>query len=125
MQREQMRGPLTVLMMLGLFGASLLYGESVITPAISVLSAMEGLEIAAPVLHSFVVPGTVVILIGLFMVQKRGTGGIGTVLARDGALVLEHCSSGLPWILREPAILTALNPAKAFRSWSIMGCMAI
>jgi KUP system potassium uptake protein len=65
--------------MLGLFGASLLYGDSMITPAISVLSAVEGLQVATPVFGPYVIPITVVILIGLFAVQSRGTAKIGAV----------------------------------------------
>ncbi len=60
---------------MGLFGATLFYGDSVITPAISVLSAVEGLEVAAPVLKPYVVPLTVAILIGLYTLQSRGTAG--------------------------------------------------
>ena len=65
--------------MLGLFGAALLYGEGVITPAISVLSAVEGLSIATPAFEPFIIPLTVGILIGLFSVQSRGTAGIARV----------------------------------------------
>ncbi|HQP36626.1 MAG TPA: KUP/HAK/KT family potassium transporter, partial [Polyangiaceae bacterium] len=97
--RLQGKGAMTVLVMLGLFGASLLYGESIITPAISVLSAVEGLEVATPVLHRFVVPITVGILIALFMVQKRGTGGIGRVFGPAMVVwFLSIAAAGLPWI---------------------------
>src|SRR5262245_20512170 len=64
---------------LGLFGAALLYGDGMITPAISVLSAVEGLEIATPGLAPFVVPLTIAILVGLFSFQRRGTAGVGSV----------------------------------------------
>src|SRR4051812_26842260 len=67
------------LIFLGVLGSALLYGDGMITPAISVLSAVEGLEVAAPHLEHLVVPITIVILIGLFIVQRRGTGGIGAV----------------------------------------------
>jgi len=67
------------LAVLGLFGAALLYGDGMITPAISVLSAMEGLEVATPLFRPFVVPGTVVILVGLFLFQRRGTAKVGAV----------------------------------------------
>ena len=67
------------IMVLGLFGAALFFGDGVITPAISVLSAVEGLEVAAPGLTRFVVPITVVILLGLFAIQSRGTGNVGAV----------------------------------------------
>src|SRR5262249_53792897 len=72
-------GRTPALISLGIFGAALLYGDGVITPAISVLSAMEGLEIATPRLADYVVPATVVILGALFLVQKRGTAGVGAV----------------------------------------------
>ena len=62
---------------LGLFGSALLYGDGVITPAISVLSAVEGLEVATPALSHFVVPITIAILIPLFLFQNRGTGRVG------------------------------------------------
>src|SRR5439155_23598785 len=65
------------LVAVGLFGAALLYGDGMITPAISVLSAVEGVSVATRVLDPYVVPGTVAILIALFMVQRRGTTGVG------------------------------------------------
>ena len=68
-----------VLLMSGVFGAALFYGDGVITPAISVLSAVEGLELAAPSLTPYVVQITLVVLVVLFMLQKRGTAGIGAV----------------------------------------------
>ena len=67
------------LILVGLFGAALLYGDGIITPAISVLGAMEGLSVATPVLQPYVVPITVAILIALFLFQRRGTAGVGTV----------------------------------------------
>src|SRR3954468_7384628 len=67
------------LVLLGLFGASLLYGDGMITPAISVLSAVEGLEVITPVFVPYVVPATVVILVALFAVQSRGTARIGAI----------------------------------------------
>jgi KUP system potassium uptake protein len=77
-EREKDTSPRTkwVLVACGLFGAALLYGDGLITPAISVLGAMEGLEVAAPNLKPYVVPLTVVILVGLFSVQRIGTGGV-------------------------------------------------
>ena len=65
------------LMTLGLFGTAVFYGDGVITPAISVLSAVEGLEVAAPALHAWVIPITLLVITGLFAVQRFGTGGIG------------------------------------------------
>ena len=104
------------LAMVGLFGAALLYGDGMITPAISVLSAVEGLEVATHTLHPYVVPITCAILIGLFMVQKRGTGGIGAVF---GPLTLcwfvAIAAAGLPWIWRHPEILRAVDPRHGAR----------
>ena len=99
------------LVMLGLFGSALLYGDGIITPAISVLSAIEGLEVATPVFSSYVVPLTVAILLGLFLVQRRGTAGLGAIF---GPATLVWFASlallGLPGIIRHPEILAALNP---------------
>ncbi|HEX2660350.1 MAG TPA: potassium transporter Kup, partial [Polyangia bacterium] len=114
--RSAKRRGVVGLALLGLFGASLLYGDGMITPAISVLSAVEGLEVATTALSPFVVPITCGILIGLFAVQKRGTGGIGTVF---GPITLcwfvAIAAAGLPWIIRHPEILRAVNPVNAVR----------
>src|SRR5437016_8512538 len=71
--------PRRVMIVLGIFGSALLYADGGLTPAISVLSAVEGLEIATPALASWVIPVTLVILIGLFLLQSRGTARIGAV----------------------------------------------
>lgn len=103
-----------VVAMLGLFGASLLYGEGVITPAISVLSAVEGLSVATNVLDPFIVPITVIILVALFGVQRRGTGRIGGIFGIAMTLwFLSIGAAGLSWVIREPRILVALNPIYA------------
>jgi len=100
-----------ILIALGLFGASLLYGDGMITPAISVLSAVEGLQVAAPVLAPWVVPLTILILVGLFSFQHRGTGGVGAVF---GPVTLVWFVAlavlGLSGIVRAPEVLAALNP---------------
>ncbi|HWE31265.1 MAG TPA: KUP/HAK/KT family potassium transporter, partial [Polyangia bacterium] len=86
-----------------LFGAALLYGDGVITPAISVLSAVEGLEVAAPKLQPYVVPITCVVLILLFAIQSRGTGNIGKVFGP--IMTLWFCSIGVLgafYIARDP-----------------------
>jgi KUP system potassium uptake protein len=100
-----------VLLLLGVFGAALFYGDGVITPAISVLSAVEGLEIAAPHLEHYVVPITLAVLVGLFVAQKWGTSGIGKVfgpvmVAWFGVLAV----SGTLHMVQTPAILAALDP---------------
>src|SRR5207249_438431 len=109
-------GRTPALISLGLFGAALLYGDGVITPAISVLSAMEGLEVAAPRLADYIVPATVVILGALFLVQRRGTAGVGTVFG-PATLVwfVSIAAVGLPQIVQQPGILAAVNPLHAVR----------
>jgi len=102
------------LMTVGLFGTAVFYGDGVITPAISVLSAVEGLEVAAPALHDWVIPVTLVVLTALFAVQRFGTGGIGQwfgpiTLVWFAVLV----ALGLPHIAANPGVLVALNPAYA------------
>jgi KUP system potassium uptake protein len=111
-----------VLIMLGLFGAALLYGDGVITPAISVLSAVEGLEVATHAFTPIVVPLTCGILIALFWMQKRGTGKIGAVF---GPVTLcwfiAIAALGLPWVLRHPEILSAANPIHGVRFFATHG----
>ncbi len=99
------------LLVVGLVGAALLYGDGAITPAISVLSAIEGLKLDAPKLAPAVVPLTVAILIGLFMVQRRGTAFVGAIFGPVMLLWFVAIGVlGIGGILRNPAILTALNP---------------
>ena len=103
-----------LLLVVGLVGAALLYGDGAITPAISVLSAIEGLKVDAPSLGPYVVPITLVILVGLFLVQHKGVAAIGRVfgpvmLVWFVVLVL----LALPSILRAPEILSAANPFRA------------
>lgn len=104
----------TALALLGLFGSALLYGDGVITPAISVLSAVEGLSVATKVFDPFIVPITVTVLIALFAVQKRGTSGIGRVFGMVMILWFTSIGAvGLRWILLEPGIVRAINPRHA------------
>jgi KUP system potassium uptake protein len=99
------------LVALGLFGASLLYGDGMITPAISVMSAIEGLEVATPVFGPYVVPITVAILAGLFLVQRRGTARIGTIFGPVTLVwLLVIAVLGLRGVVSEPGVLAALNP---------------
>ena len=101
-------GPLVLLVLLG---ASLLYGEGVITPAISVLSAMEGLEVAYHPLKPAVVPLTVAILLVLFTVQRRGIGGIGNVFGIITLIwFLTIATLGARWIVVDPRVLAAVDP---------------
>ena len=109
-----------VLVMLALFGASLLSGEGIITPAISVLGAVEGLKEAEAFksinasFEPFVVVVSVVIIVGLFFLQKRGTGGVGAIFG-PAMLVwfVTIAAIGVPWILKHPHVLTAVNPLHA------------
>ncbi len=98
--------------MCGLLGASLFYGDCIITPAISVLSAVEGLEVATPVFKPYIVPVSAGILAGLFILQSGGTARIGKVF---GPIMIVWFAvigvAGLPHILRSPEILGAMNPA--------------
>ncbi|UCF18660.1 MAG: potassium transporter Kup [Gemmatimonadota bacterium] len=101
----------TVLIVLGLFGAALLYGDGMITPAISVLSAVEGIGIIAPVFDPFVLPATTTILIGLFLLQRRGTRGIGVLFGPVTLLWLFVIAAlGIRSVIRAPGILVAANP---------------
>ncbi len=103
-----------VLLVVGMFGTAIFYGDGVITPAISVLSAVEGLEIVAPGLERFVVPITLVVLTALFAAQRFGTGGIGkafgpVTLVWFAALI----ALGLPQVVEHPGVLVALSPVHA------------
>ena len=103
-----------LLMTVGLFGTAIFYGDAVITPAISVLSAVEGLGVAAPQLHGVVIPITLVVLAGLFAVQRFGTGGIGKFFGPIMMVwFLVLVALGLPHIVANPAVLVAMNPAYA------------
>jgi KUP system potassium uptake protein len=100
-----------IILMLGIVGAALLYGDGVITPAISVLSAVEGLEVATLRFHPYVVPLTVVILVGLFVVQPYGSGRIGRIFGPVLALwFVVIAVIGVWGIAREPGVLWAINP---------------
>lgn len=108
------RPKVKVLVLLGLFGAALLYGDGVITPAISVLSAVEGLSVATHVLDPVVVPVTAAILVALFLIQKRGTETVGRIFGP--AMLFWFAilvATGLPWILEHPEILGATDPRYA------------
>ena len=103
-----------VLMTVGLFGTAVFYGDGVITPAISVLSAVEGLEVVAPALHGAVIPITLVVLTVLFAVQRFGTGGIGKAFGPVTLLWFAALIAlGLPHVFANPHVLVALNPAYA------------
>ncbi len=124
--RPALRG---ALLLLGVFGATLFYGDSLITPAISVLGAMEGLEVVTPTLKPYVVPISAGILIGLFLIQRHGTAVVGrffgpVIVLWFGTLAV----IGIVHIVREPAILAALNPLHAWeflsqRGWKVFAAV--
>ena len=103
-----------MLMLLGLFGAALLYGDGTITPAISVLSAIEGLEVATPAFKPYIVPITIAILVGLFLIQKRGTAAVGSLF---GPVMLTWFAVlgllGINGIVHHPGVIAAINPIYA------------
>ncbi|MBI4345544.1 MAG: potassium transporter Kup [Elusimicrobia bacterium] len=106
-------GPWTqrAILSLGLFGAALLYGDGILTPAITVLSAVEGFEVATPVFTPYVVPITITILVGLFFFQSRGTTRVGIVFGPIILLwILALAASGAWNIARHPSVLWALSP---------------
>jgi KUP system potassium uptake protein len=101
---------------LGILGASLFFADGAITPAISVLSAVEGLQVAAPTAQIPILPITVIVLFGLFLIQRHGTGSVGRVF---GPIMLGWFAIlavlGVSWIVREPRVLLALDPTRALR----------
>ena len=104
------------LMLLGVFGATMFYGDSVITPAISVLGAIEGLEVAAPGLEQYIVPLTIIVLITLYAVQRHGTAGIGRWFGPIMVIWFAALAAmGVVNIIEAPQILWALNPLHALR----------
>ena len=119
----------SALLALGVFGATLFYGDSVITPAISVLGAMEGLEFVTPVLKPYVVPISIAILVALFIVQRLGTGRVGryfgpVIVLWFGVLAF----TGVVHIAEQPAILAAFNPLHAWqflmqRGWHLFAAV--
>jgi KUP system potassium uptake protein len=99
---------------IGIFGAALLYGDGMITPAISVLSAVEGLKVATPLFDHYVIPFTIAILCALFLFQRRGTGAVGAVFGP--LMLLWFCTLavlGARWVLVAPEVLASINPLYA------------
>src|SRR5205085_2447602 len=102
------------LLAVGVFGAALFYGDAVLTPAISVLSAIEGLEVGTAAFKPYIVPLATGILIGLFLIQRHGTAMVGLLFGPVCAVwFISIGAVGLWNIVRQPAILAALNPAHA------------
>jgi KUP system potassium uptake protein len=118
-----------LLVTLGLFGAALFYGDGVITPAISVLSAVEGLEIITPAFKPYILPITLVVLVGLFVIQRRGTARIGALF---GPIMMVWFGViavlGAIEIVRNPMVLEAANPVYGLRflsNHSLLGFFAL
>lgn len=108
--------PRHVMIVLGIFGAALLYADGALTPAISVLSAVEGLEVATPALVTWVIPITLAILVGLFLMQSRGTASLGAMFGPIMAVWFVVLGTlGLAAILRDPGVLVAVLPTHAVR----------
>ncbi len=114
-----------VLMMVGLFGTAIFFGDAVITPAMTVLGAVEGINVYAPQYEQLIVPITLLVLAGLFAVQRFGTGGVGKAF---GPVMLVWFASltllGLPQILENPGVLAAVNPAYAVEFCAHYGWVA-
>jgi KUP system potassium uptake protein len=116
----------SILMLLGLFAAALLYGDGVITPAISVLSAVEGIEIATPALASWTVPITLLVLVTLFLVQSRGTARVGALFGPIALVWFGVLAAlGVLSFTKTPAVLAAFNPAWAVRFFGENGIHGI
>ena len=125
---RKVRAPRTtipVLIALGIFGAALLYGDGMITPAISVLGAVEGLQVETPLFAPYVVPISVAILIVLFAFQQYGTHRVGRMFGPVMVVwFVTIAALGLIWIVREPTVVGAINPVHAvryFRSHGLPG----
>jgi KUP system potassium uptake protein len=125
-QRPRLR---QALLLLGLFGATLFYGDSVITPAISVMGAIEGLEVVPPTLKPYVLPLSAAILVGLFLVQRFGTAAVGKVFGPVIVLWFSVLAAiGAVHIADQPQILAALNPLEAWaflsqRGWHLFAAV--
>jgi len=122
------------IMMLGLVGVSLFYGDAVLTPAISVLSAMEGLEVGTTALKPYIVPTAIIVLVGLFAVQRHGTAIVGAFFGPICLLwFFALASVGIYHIIQHPYVLHALNPVNAFafvtghglRSFLVLGAVVL
>ncbi len=120
------RGKYILILTMGLFGAALLYGDGMITPAISVLSAVEGLKIATPFFEPYILPITIIILFILFFFQSKGTGKVGRIF---GPVILcwflTLAILGINQIIKYPVILSALNPYYAFHFFQLNGLGSI
>jgi KUP system potassium uptake protein len=111
-----------ILIALGIFGTALLYGDGMITPAITVLGAIEGLEVATPLFQPYVVPLTVAILIGLFLIQRYGTHRVGGLFGPIMVVWFAVLAMmGISWIVRLPEVLSAFDPRHAVSFFATNG----
>ncbi|MDC8785669.1 potassium transporter Kup [Roseateles koreensis] len=117
------------LLLMGVFGATLFYGDSVITPAVSVMGAIEGLEVINPALKTFVLPVSLGVLLALFLIQRLGTHSVGKVFGPVlGLWFVVLALSGLQHIRAQPQVLAALNPLVAWdflthRGWQVLATL--
>ena len=115
-QRDPGRGARRMLILFGLFGAALLYGDGIITPAISVLGAVEGVSVATPAFEHFVVPISVAVIVLLFAFQRRGTAAVGAVFGPIMMLWFGCIALlGIRGIMLDPSVLRAVDPLNAIR----------
>ena len=113
-ERDAARATSAALVLFGIFGAALLYGDGMITPAITVLGAVEGLNVATPLFEPYVVPAAVVILVCVFAIQKHGTHRVGRMFGPVMVVwFLTIGALGIAWLVREPVVLTAVDPRHA------------
>src|SRR5262245_22497365 len=123
-EREQVSSTRTLWLLIaaGVFGAALLYGDGLITPAITVLGAVEGLEVVTPLFKPYVVPLTILILVGLFYVQRIGTGGVGRIFGWVMlAWFIMLAALGINQVLRTPEVWLAINPIYAIKFFQANG----
>jgi KUP system potassium uptake protein len=124
LREEKDRRWAPLLTVLGLFGAALFYGDGMITPAISVLSAIEGLEVATPAFRPVVIPLTLAVIVALFFVQRRGTGSVGALFGPIMTVwFVTLAVLGIAGIVRHPQVLEALNPGHAVRFLATHGTL--
>jgi KUP system potassium uptake protein len=113
-ERGAARATSAALVLFGIFGAALLYGDGMITPAITVLGAVEGLNVATPLFEPYVVPVAVAILVCVFAIQKHGTHRVGRMFGPVMVVwFLTIGALGIAWLVREPVVLTAVDPRHA------------
>jgi KUP system potassium uptake protein len=120
--RASAEGSRWLLIMLGLFGAALLYGDGMITPAISVLSAIEGLEVATPFFRPYIIPITIAIIVAVFLFQYKGTARVGVVFGPITLVwFLTLAALGIYHLFQQPGVLAAINPLYGVRFFIING----